>query len=73
MSLLGSLAEVPTVKALWERGQRDNIAVVEKERGDKLSGLEFLIMLSLESGWMGSTSVHYNARNLNQEVNTITL
>jgi len=43
---------VSTVEALWERWWRDNIVVVEKERGDKLSGLKFFIVLSLESSRM---------------------
>lgn len=54
VTLLGSLAEVSTAEALWERWQRENIAVVEKEKGDKLSSLEFSIALSLESGRMAS-------------------
>ena len=54
VTLLASLAEVSTAEALWERWQRENIAVVEKEKGDKLSSLECSIALSLESGRMAS-------------------
>jgi hypothetical protein len=55
VTLLGSLAEVSTAEALWERWQRENIAVVEREKGgDKLSSLEFSIALSLESGRMAT-------------------
>jgi tetratricopeptide (TPR) repeat protein len=54
VTLLGSLAEVSTAEALWERWQKENIAVVEKEKGDKLSSLEFSIALSLESGRMAT-------------------
>lgn len=56
VTLLGSLAEVSTAEALWERWQRENIAVVaEREEGvDKLSSLEFSIALSLESGRMAT-------------------
>jgi tetratricopeptide (TPR) repeat protein len=56
VTLLGSLAEVSTAEALWERWQKENIAVVEKEKGDKLSSLEFSIALSLESGRMATDS-----------------
>jgi len=45
---------VSTVEALWEQWQRDNIVVVEKERGDKLSSLKFFIVLSLESSRMAA-------------------
>ncbi|KAI0295136.1 hypothetical protein B0F90DRAFT_1927674 [Multifurca ochricompacta] len=54
VTLLGSLAEVSTAEMLWERWQKENIAVVEKEKGDKLSSLEFSIALSLESGRMAA-------------------
>jgi tetratricopeptide (TPR) repeat protein len=55
VTLLASLAEVATAEALWERWQRENIAVVEREKGgDKLSSLEFSIALSLESGRMAT-------------------
>ena len=54
VTLLGSLAEVSTAEALWERWQKENIAVVEMEKGDKLSSLEFSIALSLESGRMAT-------------------
>ena len=54
VTLLGSLAEVSTAEALWERWQRENIAVVEREKGDKLSSLECSIALSLESGRMAT-------------------
>jgi hypothetical protein len=55
VTLLGSLAEVSTAEAIWERWQRENIAVVEREKGgDKLSSLEFSIALSLESGRMAT-------------------
>ena len=43
-----------TAEALWERWQRENIAVVEREKGDKLSSLECSIALSLESGRMAT-------------------
>ena len=52
VTLLGSLAEVSTAETLWERWQKEDIALVEKEKGDKLSSLEFSIALSLESGRM---------------------
>jgi tetratricopeptide (TPR) repeat protein len=56
VSLLGSLAEVSTAEMLWERWKKENIAVVEKEKGDKLSSLDFSIALSLESGRMATDS-----------------
>jgi len=56
VTLLGSLAEVSTAEALWERWQKENIAVVEKEKGDKFSSLDFSIALSLESGRMATDS-----------------
>ena len=56
VSLLGSLAQVSTAETLWERWQKENIAVVEKEKGDKLSSLDFSIALSLESGRMATDS-----------------
>ncbi|KAH9044956.1 hypothetical protein EDB83DRAFT_2317863 [Lactarius deliciosus] len=54
VTLLGSLAEVSTAETLWERWQKENIALVEKEKGDKLSSLEFSIELSLESSRMAA-------------------
>ena len=56
VTLLASLAEVSTAETLWERWQKENIAVVEKEKGDKLSSLEFSIALSLENGRMATDS-----------------
>jgi tetratricopeptide (TPR) repeat protein len=56
VSLLGSLAQVSAAETLWERWQKENIAVVEKEKGDKLSSLDFSIALSLESGRMVADS-----------------
>ena len=56
VSLLGSLAEVSTAEMLWERWKKENIAVVEKEKGDKLSSLDFSIALSLECGRMATDS-----------------
>ena len=56
VTLLGSLAEVSTAETLWERWQKENIAVVEKEKGDKFSSLDFSIALSLESGRMAADS-----------------
>jgi tetratricopeptide (TPR) repeat protein len=52
VTLLGSLAEVSTAETLWERWEKENIAIVEKEKGDKLASLEFSIALSLECGRM---------------------
>ncbi|KAI0289129.1 P-loop containing nucleoside triphosphate hydrolase protein [Russula brevipes] len=46
VTLLASLAEVSTAETLWERWQQENIALVEREKGDKLSSLEFSIALS---------------------------
>ena len=54
VTVLASLAEVSTAETLWERWQRENIAAVEKEKGDKLSSLEFSIALSLESSRMAA-------------------
>ncbi|KAH9034092.1 hypothetical protein EDB85DRAFT_1033912 [Lactarius pseudohatsudake] len=54
VTLLGSLAEVSTAETLWERWQKENIALVEKEKGDKLSSLEFSVELSLESSRMAA-------------------
>jgi tetratricopeptide (TPR) repeat protein len=56
VTLLGSLAEVSTAETLWERWQKENIGVVEKEKGDKFSSLDFSIALSLESGRMATDS-----------------
>ena len=56
VTLLGSLAEVSTTETLWERWQKENIAVVEKEKGDKFSSLDFSIALSLDSGRMAADS-----------------
>ncbi|KAH9957654.1 hypothetical protein BGW80DRAFT_191267 [Lactifluus volemus] len=52
VTLLASLAEVSGAETLWERWQRENITSVEKEKGDKLSSLEFSIALSLDSARM---------------------
>jgi hypothetical protein len=54
VTLLGSLAEVSTAETLWERWQKENIAPVEKEKGDKLASLEFSISLSFESNRMAA-------------------
>ncbi|KAI9461895.1 hypothetical protein BJY52DRAFT_163673 [Lactarius psammicola] len=54
VTLLGSLAEVSTAETLWERWQKEDIALVEKEKGDKLASLEFSIALSLESSRMAA-------------------
>jgi tetratricopeptide (TPR) repeat protein len=54
VTLLGSHAEVTTAETLWDRWQKENIALVEKEKGDKLASLEFSIALSLESGRMAA-------------------
>ena len=54
VTLLGSLAEVATAETLWERWQKENIAVVEKEKGNKQASLDFSIALSLESGRMAT-------------------
>jgi tetratricopeptide (TPR) repeat protein len=56
VTLLGSLAEVSTTETLWERWKKENIAVVEKEKGDKFSSLDFSIALSLENGRMATDS-----------------
>ena len=56
VSLLGSLAQVSAAETLWERWQKENMAVVEKEKWDKLSSLDFSIALSLESGRMAADS-----------------
>ncbi len=54
VTLLGSLAEVSTAETLWERWQKENISLVEKEKGDKLASLEFSIALSLDSSRMAA-------------------
>ena len=54
VTLLCDLAEVSTAETLWKRWQRENIALLEKEKGDKLASLEFSIGLSLESGRMAA-------------------
>ena len=54
VTLLGSLAEVSTAETLWERWQKENISLVEKEKGDKLTSLEFSIALSLRSNRMAA-------------------
>ena len=54
VTLLCSLAEVSTAETLWERWQKQNIALLEKERGDKLASLEFSISLSLKSNRMAA-------------------
>ena len=54
VTLLGSLAEVSTAETLWDRWQKENIALVEKEKGDKSASLEFSIALSLECGRMAA-------------------
>ena len=54
VTLLGSLAEVSTAETLWDRWQKENIALVEKEKGDKLTSLEFSISLSFKSNRMAA-------------------
>ena len=54
VTLLGSLAEVSTAETLWERWQKENIALIEKEKGDKLASLEFSISLSFKSNRMAA-------------------
>jgi hypothetical protein len=54
VTLLCGLAEVSTAETLWERWQKENIALLEKEKGDKLASLEFSITLSLKSSRMAS-------------------
>jgi hypothetical protein len=54
VTILGSLAEVSTAETPWDRWQKENIALVEKEKGDKLASLEFSISLSFESNRMAS-------------------
>ena len=55
VTILGSLAEVLTAESLWERWQEESIAALfEKEKGDKLTSLEFSISLSLEGGRMAA-------------------
>ncbi|KAN0137756.1 P-loop containing nucleoside triphosphate hydrolase protein, partial [Lactarius tabidus] len=49
VTLLCGLAEVSTAETLWERWQKENITLLEKEKGDKLASLEFSITLSLKS------------------------
>jgi hypothetical protein len=48
---------VSTVEALWKHSQRENIAVVETERGDE-SSLKFVITLSLKSSRVASDGQH---------------
>ena len=55
VTLLGSLAEVSTAETLWERWQKENVVVVEKEKGNK-SSLDFSIALSLENGRVATNS-----------------
>jgi hypothetical protein len=55
VTLLCSLAEVSTAETLWERWQKENIALLEKEKGDKLASLEFSITLSLQSNRMATS------------------
>jgi hypothetical protein len=45
-----------TAETLWERWQKENIALLEKEKGDKLTSLEFSISLSLKSSRMTANS-----------------
>ena len=54
VTLLGSLAEVSSAETLWERWQKENIALVEKEKGNKLASLEFSIALSIKSNRMAT-------------------
>ena len=54
VTLLGSLAEVSTAETLWDRWQKENIALIEKEKEDKLASLEFSISLSFESNRMAT-------------------
>ena len=54
VTLLGSLAEVSTAETLWDRWQKENIALIEKEKGDKLASLEFSISLSFNSNRMAA-------------------
>ena len=54
VTLLGSLAEVSTAETLWERWQKENIALIEKENGDKLASLEFSISRSFKSNRMAA-------------------
>ena len=54
VNLLGSLAEVSTAETLWERWQKENIALIEKEKGDKLESLEFSISRSFKSNRMAA-------------------
>ena len=54
VTLLGSLAEVSTAETLWERWQKENIALIEKEKGDKLESLEFSISRSFKSNRMAA-------------------
>ena len=52
VTLLCDLAEVSSAETLWKRWQREKIALLEKEKGNKLASLEFSIGLSLKSGRM---------------------
>ncbi|KAF8257964.1 hypothetical protein EI94DRAFT_1835290 [Lactarius quietus] len=54
VTILGSLSEVSAAETLWERWQKENIALLEREKGDKMTSLEFSIALSLESGRMAA-------------------
>ena len=54
VTLLCGLAKVSTTKTLWKRWREENIALLEKKRGDKLASLEFSITLSLESSRMAA-------------------
>ena len=54
VTLLCGLAEAETAKTLWKRWRKENIALLEKKRGDKLASLEFSITLSLESSRMAA-------------------
>ena len=54
VTLLGSLAEVSTAETLWDRWQKENIALIEKEKGGKLASLEFSVSLSFKSNRMAA-------------------
>ena len=54
VTLLGSLAEVSTAETLWERWQKEDIALIEKEKGDKLESLEFSISRSFNCNRMAA-------------------
>ncbi|KAF8257963.1 CHAT domain-containing protein [Lactarius quietus] len=49
VTLLCGLARVSTAETLWGHWQRENIALLAKDKGDKLASLEFSIGLSLDS------------------------